>query len=89
MSFPPRVSLEGEILRLIYITGKQSGEEKRKNPFICVKEKMKQKHCKSLSQQEKPTDPDKDVLVHAEPAEEYFSLTETKVLPETKATSGG
>lgn len=59
LSFPPRVSLEGEILKLIYITGKQREGEKRKNTFICVKEKMKEKGCGSLSQQGKPTDPDK------------------------------
>lgn len=74
LSFPPRVNLEGEILKLIYITGKQSEGEKRKNTFICVKEKMKQKGCESLSQKGKPTDPDKHVLFHAEPAEEYFLL---------------
>lgn len=63
LSFPPRVSLEGEILKLIYITGKQSEGEKRKNTFICVKEKMKQKQRESVSQQRKPTDPDTRVLV--------------------------
>lgn len=66
LSFPPRVSLEGEILKLIYITGKQSEGEKRKNTFICVKEETKQKGCGSRSQQGKPTDPDKHILFHAE-----------------------
>lgn len=85
--FPLRVSLEGEILKLIYITGKQSeGEKKEKH--ICVKGKMKQKGCESLSQQGKPKDPDKHVFFHAESAEEHFSLR-PECSPQTKATSKG
>ena len=42
---------------------------------------MKQRGGESLSQQGKPTDLDKHVLFHAEPAEEHLSLTETRTLP--------
>lgn len=47
--------------------------ERRQNTFICVKEKMKQEGCESVSQPRKLTGPDKCVLFLAGPAEEYFS----------------
>lgn len=38
-SFPPRVSPEGETLKLIYITGKQSeGGEEAKHIYLCERE---------------------------------------------------
>lgn len=88
-SVPPRVSLEGETLKLIYIRGRQSEGGEEENTFICVNEKMKQEGCESLSQPRKLTGPDKCVLFLTGPGVEQFSPTGTRVLPQTKETSGG
>lgn len=87
-SVPPRVSLQGETLKLIYITGRQREGARRKNTFICVNEKMKQEGCESLSQPRKLTGPDKRVLFLTGPGVEHFSPTGTRVLPKQKKPRG-
>lgn len=51
-SFPLRVSVEGETLKLMYVTGRLREGGRRKNTFICVKEKMKQKAVKPFPAKE-------------------------------------
>ena len=62
-SFPPRVSLGGEPPKLIHITGRQSEGERRKNTFICVKEKMRRDGWANRPLLRKQTGPDKYVLL--------------------------
>lgn len=78
------MSLEGETLKLIYITERQTEEERRKNTFICVKEKMKQEGCENLSQPRKLTGPDKHLLFLAGPAEQQHFLLRSECSPKTK-----
>lgn len=64
-AFFPSTSLEGEIEG---ITGRQSEGERKKNAFICMNGKMKQKGGKCFFQPGKTMGPDKCVLFHAERA---------------------